>query len=73
MINIQEILKPYWPQIEKATNINGNIGTSLQDSLHHRVNAIIPINVGYFFDFNMSGQCWHIFYDKMNPENKIVL
>ena len=72
MIDIKKELEPKWAEIVRAENrcSQQNIGTTLQDDLHETIRPLLPNGIGYFFDFNMSGQTQHIFYEIANPNNK---
>lgn len=74
MINIKEKLQPIWEQIVKIENRSGmdNIGTGLQDSFQESIRPLLPQGIGYVFEWNMSGQTKHIFYEIENTNNKLV-
>lgn len=74
-MNIKQELEPRWVEIVKAEKSCGqrNIGTGLQDDLHYAIRPLLPNGIGYLFDFNMSGQTQHIFYEIENPDNQLIM
>jgi hypothetical protein len=60
--------------VKTINSSNGrNIGTGLQIDLEEAMAKIIPSEIGYTFEFNMSGFTRNIFYEKNNPNNFIII
>ncbi len=75
-MKLQEELNKVADKIENIVNFQAkgrNIGTSLQVDLEEVMATILPPEIQYYFGFNMSGQTWHVFFEKTNPANRIVL
>ena len=73
-MDILKELQPFAKEIEQVGKASGRcIGTGLADDLKLGMERILPHNIGYEFQFNMSGNFKHIFYEKSNPTNFIEL
>lgn len=75
MADIKELLRPVWNQVVNMENSAGGqyIGDDLQKYLEGNINAIIPEEVRYQFNYNLTGQHEHVFYDRDNPDNQFKL
>ena len=73
-MSIKEQLQPVWEQVVKVENryANGYIGTDIQNDLEDNIRPLLPQGIGYIFDWNMSGDAKHIFYEIGNENNKLV-
>jgi hypothetical protein len=72
---IKEKLLPVWGKIFEVINSasGATIGTGLEQYLEESITPILPEGIDYDFMFNMSGQIQHIFFEKRNPSNAIIL
>lgn len=55
----EELLNQIYTKINQIAQ-GRNIGTSLQADLEEEINAILPEEMKYYFDFNMNGMTHHI-------------
>ena len=73
ILDIKSEIAPVLQQICNVTNVEGYIGTGMQDFLESNIRPLLPTTVGYTFYWNMNGHYSHIFYEIENPENILTL
>lgn len=74
-MDIREKLTPVADEVVLVLNSASgrNIGTGLQMDLEESLSKVLPPEVGYKFEFNMSGETRNTFFEKANPSNFITV
>jgi hypothetical protein len=76
-MDIRTKLEEVFPAIQQAEyealSIDDYVGTGLQIELEKRMNAVLPPEIGYRYEFMFNGANAHVFFEKANRDNEIRL